>query len=48
VGPQRTLYVPGVWLKAGANELTVLDLNLTNAPALPGLDKPILDAPIEE
>ncbi len=48
VGPQRTLYVPGVWLKSGANELTVLDLNLTTAPALPGLDKPILDAPIEE
>jgi beta-galactosidase len=48
VGPQRTLYVPGVWLKPGANELTVMDLNLTTAPALPGLDKPILDAPIAE
>ncbi|MFC5861985.1 beta-galactosidase family protein [Acidicapsa dinghuensis] len=48
VGPQETLYVPGVWLKPGANELTVLDLNLTNAPGLPGLDKPILDAPIQE
>lgn len=48
VGPQRTLYVPGVWLKPGGNELTVLDLNLTHAPALQGLDRPILDAPIQE
>ncbi len=26
LGPQRSLYVPGVWLRAGRNEVVVLDL----------------------
>ena len=47
IGPQRTLYLPGVWLKPGANEVVVLDLMLTQAPALRGLAKSILDGPVE-
>jgi beta-galactosidase len=27
IGPQKTLYVPGPWLKQGKNELVVFDLN---------------------
>jgi beta-galactosidase len=26
IGPQRALYVPGVWLRAGANDVVALDL----------------------
>ncbi len=48
VGPQRALYVPGSWLKAGENEVIVLDLHegertLASSPNeiwdLPGLVK---------
>lgn len=46
IGPQRTLYVPGPWLKTGRNEVTVLELLYgTKEPKLAGLIKPILDAP---
>jgi beta-galactosidase len=46
-GPQRTLYLPGVWLKRGANEVVVFDLGDPAAHTLRGLEKPILDAPVE-
>ena len=26
IGPQQTLFLPGCWLKAGENEVVVLDL----------------------
>ena len=42
IGPQRTLYVPGVWLKASGNELVVLDLLVDGAPVLRTLKQPIL------
>jgi beta-galactosidase len=46
VGPQRTLYVPGVWMHAGKNEVVVLDLlHRDHAPKLAGLAEPIIDAP---
>ncbi len=46
IGPQRTLYVPGPWLKRGKNEVTLLELlPQTPTPQLAGLAKPILDAP---
>jgi len=49
VGPQRTLYVPGVWLKPGANEVVVLDLlRRDHAPRLEGLKEPIIDAPTRQ
>ncbi len=46
IGPQRTLYVPGPWLRKGRNEVTVLELLPKRAdPELAGLKTPILDAP---
>ena len=49
VGPQRTLYVPGVWLHAGKNEVVALDLlRRDHAPHLAGLAEPVLDAPTRE
>ena len=48
VGPQRTLYLPGVWLKPGANEVLALDLDGVQGLRLVGRDKPILDGPISD
>ncbi len=42
IGPQQTLYVPSVWLKKGANQVTVFDLAGNDAPSLAGLSTPIL------
>jgi len=42
IGPQQTMYVPGPWLKAGDNEIVVLDLLGGDKPTVAGLDKPIL------
>jgi beta-galactosidase len=43
IGPQQTLYVPGPWLKPGANQVTVLDLDVPRRRTLAGLSHPILD-----
>jgi beta-galactosidase len=42
IGPQRTLYVPGVWLKPRGNQLVVLDLLLEGQPVLNTLKRPVL------
>ena len=42
IGPQRTLYVPGVWLKPHGNQLVVLDLLVEGQPVLNALKHPIL------
>jgi len=43
-GPQRTLYLPGCWVRKGFNQITVLDLgDLQATPTLTGLKYPILD-----
>ncbi|HET9095862.1 MAG TPA: glycoside hydrolase family 35 protein [Candidatus Baltobacteraceae bacterium] len=43
IGPQYALYVPGVWLHAGNNEVTVLDLfPHERAPRLRGVQEPIM------
>lgn len=42
VGPQQTLYVPAEWLKAGTNELVILEL-LKPQKTISAIDKPILD-----
>lgn len=44
VGPQRTLYVPGVWLTPKGNEVIALDLGGVAQPRLTLRDKPVLDA----
>jgi beta-galactosidase len=46
IGPQRTLYLPGPWLKKGENTVVVFDLTAQPGSKLQALDKPILDAPV--
>lgn len=44
VGPQQTLYVPGCWLKVGANKIVVLDqLNENAQSQLTFSDQPVLE-----
>jgi len=43
IGPQKTLYFPGPWLKTGENEVVVFDLQGEGGRTLRGLDAPILD-----
>jgi len=43
IGPQQTMYIPGPWLKAGDNEVVVLDLLGPQQPVIGALDHPILD-----
>ncbi|HUB50717.1 MAG TPA: beta-galactosidase family protein [Terracidiphilus sp.] len=44
IGPQRTLYVPGPWLHAGANDVIVFDLDSAPGRTIAGRATPILDA----
>jgi beta-galactosidase len=50
VGPQNTLFVPGPWLKRGANTVIVFDMLNTrdSNPTVEGLRSPILDGPTRE
>jgi len=43
IGPQQTLFVPGVWLKKGVNELIILDVDQPSNRTVKGLTAPILD-----
>jgi len=44
VGPQQTLFCPGVWLKKGRNEIIVLDLiDSAGARTVSGLANPVWD-----
>jgi beta-galactosidase len=47
IGPQRTLYLPGPWLHAGANEVIVFDLDGAPGRTIAGRAAPILDAPVQ-
>jgi len=42
IGPTQTMYVPGVWLKKGKNEVIVLDVLGPETAQVAGLEKPIL------
>jgi beta-galactosidase GanA len=42
IGPQQTLYVPGPWLRRGANDVVVFDLGGSGARSLAGLTTPVL------
>jgi beta-galactosidase len=42
IGPQRTLYAPGPWLKKGRNEVVVFDLSGKMGATVRGLEKPVL------
>ncbi len=43
IGPTQTAYVPGPWLKAGENEIIILDLLGPEQPVIAGLEQPILN-----
>jgi beta-galactosidase len=43
IGPQQTLYVPGVWLQKGQNEVIVFDLQDDFGVQLAGRREPILN-----
>jgi beta-galactosidase len=44
VGPQQTLYLPGCWLKTGANSMVVFEqLNDNIKPVIPTVIKPVLN-----
>lgn len=43
IGPTQTMYLPGVWLKRGRNEIIVLDLIGPTRPSVMGRETPILD-----
>lgn len=43
IGPTQTMYVPGPWLKEGANEVVVLDYTGPKKNTLAGLSLPVLD-----
>ncbi len=40
-GPQQTLYVPAPWLKVGANEVVIFDINGGSNNTMRGLDRPV-------
>lgn len=43
IGPQQTMYLPGVWLKKGRNEIIILDIDQPSETKIAGLTKPVLD-----
>ncbi|MEO6276218.1 beta-galactosidase [Roseateles sp.] len=43
IGPTQTMYLPGPWIKAGRNEVVVLDLTGPRAARIEGRTTPILD-----
>ena len=43
IGPSQTAYLPGCWLRAGKNEIVILDYNGPEKAKIAGLAKPILD-----
>lgn len=46
IGPQQSLYLPGVWLRAGRNEVVVLsDRPAVNEATLQGLPDPVFETP---
>ena len=44
IGPQKTLYLPGVWLYAGNNDVIVFDLQGKPGGSVAGRPAPILDS----
>ncbi|HEY4414646.1 MAG TPA: beta-galactosidase [Verrucomicrobiae bacterium] len=43
IGPQQTLYCPGVWLKKGSNEIVVFEQLSDGGTNISGLTTPVLD-----
>ena len=48
IGPQQTLYVPGPWLRTGANDVVVFSLAPPQSPTLAGVTAPVFElAPVK-
>jgi beta-galactosidase len=45
IGPQQSLFVPSAWLKAGRNEVVVLDLEEGGRRSLEGVKELIFETP---
>ena len=43
IGPTQTMYLPGPWLKSGANDIVLLDFDGPEKTEIAGLEKPILN-----
>jgi beta-galactosidase len=43
IGPQKTLYAPGPWLRKGLNDVVVFDLQGKMGAAVRGLEEPVLN-----
>lgn len=43
IGPTQTMYLPGPWIRAGRNDIVVLDLTGPRASRIEGRTTPILD-----
>jgi beta-galactosidase len=43
IGPQKSLYLPGVWLKKGKNDVIIFDLEGAPGRKLEGRALPVLD-----
>jgi beta-galactosidase len=43
IGPTQTAYVPGCWLRAGENQIVILDFTGPVSPEIAGLGMPVLD-----
>jgi beta-galactosidase len=48
IGPQQTLYLPGVWLQKGTNQIVIFDEIKDNQSSLAGLVDPVLNQLNEE
>jgi beta-galactosidase len=48
IGPQYTLYLPGCWMKKGANEVIVMDIEPTGHNTLRGVTEPIYGLKIDK
>ena len=44
IGPQQTLYCPGVWLRKGRNELIVFEMEKSTTRTITGLKEPTLNS----
>jgi beta-galactosidase len=43
IGPQQTLYLPGVWLKKGRNEIVIFEQLRDDVHSVAGIERPVLD-----
>ncbi|MBC2593676.1 beta-galactosidase [Ruficoccus amylovorans] len=41
IGPQKTLYLPGPWMRKGENEIIVMDIEPTGKTTISGVTEPI-------